>query len=200
MSRPVERHVENLTLVGFMGTGKSSVGRVVAQLLRYEFVDTDEILEQRAGLPISRIFAEQGEEAFRRMERELVAEMASWKQRVIATGGGLAANTDNLASLHTHSLLICLWASPEAIWERVRHQSHRPLLQDPDPLGRIRTLLEQRGPFYRQADILINSGTRSVREVAQQVVHEFNLARNHLQYQALAQAQARPKPGGEPSH
>ena len=177
-----------------MGTGKSSVGRVVAQMLRYEFVDTDELIEHRAGKPITRIFSEQGEPAFREMERALVGEMAGWKQRVIATGGGLPANADALASLRTHSLLVCLWASPEAIWQRVQHQTHRPLLQDPDPLGRIRALLEQRGPFYRQADILINSGIRSVREVAQQVVHEFHLARTHLQHQAEAQA------GGEHAH
>jgi len=176
MSGSSPRHIENLALVGFMGTGKSSVGRVVAQMLHYQFMDTDELLEARAGKSIARIFAEEGEPAFREMERALVSEMTEWKRRVIATGGGLPAGPSNLTSLRTHALLVCLWASPEAIWQRVQNQTHRPLLQDPDPLNQIRTLPEQRAPFYRQADVLINSGIRSVREVAQQVVHQFHLA------------------------
>jgi shikimate kinase len=176
MSGSSPRRIENLALVGFMGTGKSSVGRVVAQLLRYEFIDTDELLEKRASKTITRIFAEDGEPVFREMECALVSEMIGWRRRVIATGGGLVSDPNNLSSLRSHALLVCLWASPEVIWQRVRNQIHRPLLQDPDPLARIRTLLEQRAPSYRQADVLINSGIRSVREVAQQVAHQFHLA------------------------
>ena len=99
------------------------------------------------------------------------------QDKIISTGGGLAANDANIASLKQHALIVCLWATPEAIWERVRHQTHRPLLQGPDPLGKIRTLLEQRTPFYRQADVLVHTGTRSVREVAQHVLHQFQIAR-----------------------
>ena len=90
--------------------------------------------------------------------------------------GGLPANPENLASLKTHSLIVCLWASPEKIWERVRNQTHRPLLNDADPLGKIRQLLEAREPYYRQADVLINTEMRSLREVAQQVLHQFHMA------------------------
>lgn len=174
-----EREIHNLALIGFMGTGKSSVGRLAATLLRYDLIDTDEFIERRAGKSIARIFAEDGEAAFRERERQLVAEMRGWRKRVISTGGGLAANAANLASMKTHSLVVCLWASPEAIYERVKHQSHRPLLQGPDPLGKIRDLLEQRTPFYKEADVLIHTGTRSVREVAQQVLHQFHAARHH---------------------
>jgi shikimate kinase len=173
-----ERVIHNLALIGFMGTGKSSVGRLAAAHLRYELIDTDEILERRAGKSITAIFAEQGEAGFRELERRLVAEMNSWRRKVIATGGGLAANEANLASLKQHALVVCLWASPQEIWERVRDQTHRPLLQGPDPLGTIRALLEQRTPFYRQADVLVNSGMRSAREVAQQVLHHFHAARS----------------------
>ena len=171
------RQIHNLALVGFMGTGKSSVGRLVAAQLRYEFVDTDELIEKRAGKSITRIFAEDGEPAFRQIEQQIVAEMTGWRQKVISTGGGLAANDANIASLKQHALLVCLWATPEAIYQRVRHQSHRPLLQDPDPLGRIRSLLEQRTPFYKQADVLVNTAMRSIMEVTQQVAHQFQLAR-----------------------
>ena len=171
------RNVRNLALIGFMGTGKSSVGRLLAHQLRYEFVDTDDLLEARAGKPIARIFAEEGEETFRRLERELVGEMAAWKSHIIATGDGLAAEAANLESLKMHALVVCLWATPEAIWQRVKHQTHRPLLQDPDPMSRIRTLLERRTPIYRQADVLINTDLRSVKDVAQQVLHQFQDAR-----------------------
>lgn len=173
-----DRQFNNLALIGFMGVGKSSVGRAVAAQLRYEFVDTDECIEKRDGRSIARIFAESGEPAFREMERQLVEEMTGWNRKVISTGGGLAANDANLASLKRHALVVCLWATPESIYERVRHQSHRPLLQHPDPLARIRELLAQRTPYYRQADVLVHTGTRSVREVAQQVLHQLQLARS----------------------
>jgi shikimate kinase len=104
--------------------------------------------------------------------------MTRWRRKVISTGGGLAASEANLASLKQHALVVCLWASPEEIWERVRDQSHRPLLQGPDPLARIHALLEERTPFYRQADVLVTTGMRSAREVAQQVLHQFHSARS----------------------
>ena len=95
---------------------------------------------------------------------------------MISTGGGLPTNPENLAALKTHALVICLWASPEKIWERVRYQSHRPLLHDPDPQKKIRELLALREPFYKQADVLINTDQRFAREVAQQIVLQFKLA------------------------
>ncbi len=175
MSAP--RNIQNLSLVGFMGTGKSSVGHMVADQIGFQFLDTDMAIEQRTGKSITQIFAEQGEPVFRELERKLVAELASQKRLVISTGGGLAANLDNLNSLKTHSLVVCLWASPEAIYERVRHQGHRPLLVSPVPLEKIRALLSQREPFYRQADVLVNTERRAVKEVAQQVLHQLQLAR-----------------------
>ena len=83
---------------------------------------------------------------------------------------------ENVASLKRHALVVCLWASPEAIWRRVHHQSHRPLLHDKDPMAKIRQLLAEREPVYRAADVLVNTELRSVREVVQQVVHQFRLA------------------------
>jgi shikimate kinase len=170
------RNLVNLALIGFMGTGKSSVGRLVAEQLRFEFLDTDDLIEARSGKPISDIFAQNGESAFRQLECDLVQELASRRQTVISTGGGLPVNPASLNSLKQHALVVCLWSSPEKIFERVREQSHRPLLHAPDPLGRIRSLLATREPFYKQADVLLNSEFRSIREVAQQVIHQFRLA------------------------
>ena len=161
-----------------MGTGKSSVGRHVADVLHFAFLDTDRVIEARAGKTISGIFKQDGESAFREWERRVVQELARRSRTVIATGGGLPADETNLASLKTHALVICLWASPEAIWERTRAHNHRPLLNEPDPQAKIRTLLAQREPYYRQADVLVNTELRSIREVAQQVVHQFHMAQS----------------------
>jgi len=170
------RPLHNIALIGFMGTGKSAVGQVLAAQLHFTFLDTDHVIESRTGRTITDIFAKDGEPAFREMEGRLVQELASRRRTVISTGGGLPMNPDNLISLKTHSLVVCLWASPEKIRERVGSQTHRPILEGPNLLGRIRTLLTAREPFYRQADVLVNTEMRSVKEVAQQVLHQFQTA------------------------
>ena len=152
------------------------MGRLAADVMHFTFLDTDRVIEARAGKSVSDIFAQDGEPAFRHWEQRIVEELTRRDKTVIATGGGLPADPANLVSLKTHALVICLWASPEKILERVRHQSHRPLLNDPNPLAKIRSLLAAREPFYRQADVLMNTEMRSVREVAQQVIHQFQMA------------------------
>lgn len=172
------RRIQNIALIGFMGTGKSSVGRLVADQLHCTFLDTDDVIVARAGKSITDIFAQEGEAAFREREARLVEELALRTRTVIATGGGLPANPANLASLKTHALVICLWASPEVIWQHVRGQSHRPLLNESDPVATIRSLFAAREPYYRQADVLVNTEMRSLKEVAQQVIHQFRLAQS----------------------
>ncbi|TAL03766.1 MAG: shikimate kinase [Verrucomicrobia bacterium] len=172
------RNIQNIALIGFMGTGKSTIGRQVAEHLRFTFLDTDELIVAAAGKPVTEIFAQQGEAAFREMEHKCIQSLESRTQAVIATGGGVPVNPANLASLKTHALVVCLWASPEKIWENVRGQTHRPLVNVPDPKEKIRVLLAEREPFYRQADVLVNTGLRSQKEIAQQVITQFRLARN----------------------
>lgn len=171
-----ERQIQNLALIGFMGTGKSSVGRLVADLLHFTFLDTDKVIEAWAGKTISEIFEQQGEPVFRQWEQRLVQDLTRRTRTVISTGGGLPVNEANLGSLKSHSLVVCLWASPEKIFERVRNHSHRPLLAEAEPLEKIRRLLTERGPYYRQADVLVNTEMRPLREVAGQVIHQFRLA------------------------
>lgn len=170
------RHITNIALIGFMGTGKSSVGRMLAEQLHFSFLDTDDLIESRAGKTISAIFSEDGEPAFRQREKDLVVDLGTRKRTIISTGGGLGANEANLASLKEHALVVCLWASPEKIWERVRNQTHRPLLKEADPLAKIRQLLSAREKCYKQADVLMNTEVRSLKEVAQQVIHQFHIA------------------------
>ena len=169
------RNIVNLALIGFMGTGKTSVGRLVADQLHFDYLDTDELIVLRTGRSIAEIFKTDGEPAFRALEEQVVVELTSRTRTVIATGGGLPVNPANLASLKTHALVVCLWASPEKIWERVKNQTHRPLIHDPDPQKKIRDLLASREQFYKQADVLVNTDIRSPREVALHVVHQFRL-------------------------
>lgn len=173
------RRVRNLALIGFMGTGKSTVGHVAALQLGFDYLDTDRRIESRAGRAVAEIFAHDGEAAFREFERQVVRELEERDRTVIATGGGLGANPEHLASLKSHALVVCLWTTAEVIWERVRHQSHRPLLQVPDPLARIRALLAEREPFYRQADVLVHTGPRQLREVVEHVLREFRQAQRY---------------------
>ena len=170
------RAIRNLGLIGFMGTGKSSVGRLAAEMLGFTFLDTDRVIEAEAGMTIAEIFAQQGEPAFRKWEQRVIGELTHREKTVIATGGGLPTIEGNLDSLQSHAVVICLWATPRTILDRVASHTHRPLLNEPDPLAKIHSLLAVRNPFYRQADVLINTEQRSVREVAQQVVHKFRAA------------------------
>jgi shikimate kinase len=172
------RRIENLALIGFMGTGKSSVGRLVAGMFRYTYLDTDQVIEARAGKTITDIFQQDGEKAFRDWEARIVEELTHRRETVISTGGGLPINENNLVRLKTHALVVCLWASPETIFERVRGHEHRPLLKDPEPLSKIRELLAVREPCYRKADVLVNTEWRSLHEVATHVAHQFHLAQS----------------------
>jgi len=171
------RHLVNLALIGFMGTGKTSVGRLVAEQLHFEFLDTDDVIQTETGRSIADIFAQDGEPAFRALDRQGVGRLAGWAGAVISTGGGLPAQPENLAALKLHALVVCLWASPDKIWERVSHQDNRPLLNDPDPRAKINELLAAREPFYKQADVLVNTDLRTLSEVAHQVAHQYRFAR-----------------------
>jgi shikimate kinase len=119
------RRIVNLALIGFMGTGKTSVGRFVAEQLHFDYLDTDEIIQSRTSRSVADIFKTDGEPAFRTLEEKIVQELAARERTVIATGGGLPTNPANLTGLKAHALVICLWASPEKIWERVKNQTRK---------------------------------------------------------------------------
>lgn len=150
---------QNIVLTGFMGTGKSTLGRLLARRLSYEFIDTDCEIEKRADKTVAEIFRQQGESAFRQMERDLVRELAQKEGLVISTGGGLVMNPTNVEALIENSHIICLTASPDEILERMSGQpSTRPLLKEADPRKKIIQLLEQRSSVYAQFDQLATSG------------------------------------------
>ncbi len=141
----------NIVLTGFMGTGKTAVGRILANETGREFVDTDDLIVHRTGLSIVRLFRERGEEDFRRLETELIREYAGKRDLVIATGGRLMLNPLNALLVHGRAAIFCLVASPEEILARVKNDPRRrPLLEVDDPLLTIRKLLDQRQEGYNQ--------------------------------------------------
>ncbi|VTZ48221.1 Shikimate kinase / 3-dehydroquinate synthase [Methylocella tundrae] len=147
----------SIVLVGFMGSGKTSTGRRLAQRLGLPFVDADVEIEAAAGMTIAEIFAKHGEPSFRDGERRVMARILEDGPRVIATGGGAFLNEETRARIAKRGVSVWLKADPEVLWRRVRKRSHRPLLQSPDPEKTLRTLLEQRYPHYARADVTVIS-------------------------------------------
>jgi len=154
-----------------MATGKSAVGRALASRLGWREVDTDALIEQRAGRSIAEIFAAEGEEAFRELESEVAEEVARHAGSVIVTGGGIVLRERNMSALRLAGPVVCLTASVETILERTRGTSHRPLLRVEDPATRVRELLERRAPFYAKADHTIDTGALTVAEVCDRIVN-----------------------------
>ncbi len=149
---------QNIILTGFMGTGKSTIGRLLAKEIGYTFIDTDHVIEERVGKSIPQIFAEDGEEEFRRLEAELVQELADQQGLVIATGGGLVMNPENVVALEKTGKIFCLTATPEEILERVSRQpGSRPLLSERNPLLKITQLLSEREPTYKKFQQITSS-------------------------------------------
>jgi len=167
----------NIVLVGFMGSGKSSVGRALARAIGYGFVDTDEVIVEQEGRPITAIFETRGEAYFRGLERRVVREVTRRRSVVIATGGGVLGDAENLAALRACGLLVWLKAEPEVLLRRVRKEgATRPLLDVPDPLREIRRLLRRRRPSYTKADISIETGGITVEEAADEIRRKTGLS------------------------
>lgn len=159
--------IENVILVGFMGTGKTTVGKLLAQQLNKRFVDMDSIIEERAGKSIGQIFEEYGEPRFREMERALVQELAAKTGMVIATGGGIVLNPDNIGDFSRSGKVICLLASETEIMRRVSASTARPLLGKDDKLRSINNLMEKRRPLYESIPDRVNTSGLTPQEVAE---------------------------------
>lgn len=152
----------NIFLVGMMGSGKTTVGRALAQRLKLPFVDTDRILVERTGVPVATIFEIEGESGFRRRESTVLAELACGDDQVIATGGGAVLAAENRAVLRAGGTVVYLRARLDHLWERTRHDTSRPLLATADPRATLAALLEARDPLYREvAHVVVDTGTQS---------------------------------------
>ena len=163
----------NLVLTGFMGTGKTTVGRILADRLGYDFVDTDEVIESRAG-PIHEIFERDGEEAFREMERSVARELADRTSLVVATGGRMMLDAECSGRLEPAADVVCITAGPGTIIERIGDTALRPLLDVPDAPARVRELLAERAEGYGRFPSVDTEG-RSPDEVADAVLTRLGL-------------------------
>jgi len=158
----------NIVLTGFMGTGKSTVGRLLAERLGVDFVDTDELIVARDGRTIAEIFREEGQAAFREWERRVACELGQRDNLVIATGGRMMLDEVNAAALLENGRVFCLTAAPETIIARLEGDVRRPLLNVPDPAAKIRQLLEKRAVAYGRFPQIDTEGKTAV-QVAEEI-------------------------------
>jgi len=160
----------NIVLCGFMATGKSSVGKRLAEIVHYDFLDLDTEIEAEAGMSIPEIFSSRGEPEFRALESRMVERVAEKKGYVIAAGGGTIVDPKNLARFKLGGVIITLTADIQTIVQRVGKGDDRPMLREGDRLERIRTLLQKRKQVYAKADIILDTSSLSIDEVAQHLV------------------------------
>jgi len=165
---------ENIFLVGMMGAGKTSVGRMLARKLGKTFYDSDQVIEARTGVRIPVIFELEGEEGFRTREAAVIEELTRLSGIVLATGGGAVLMEPNRERLRTRGVVVYLRASVNELWSRTRHDRNRPLLNTPDPLARLRDLHAQRDPLYREvAHMVVDTGTQSVKLLVQRLERQL---------------------------
>lgn len=171
----VKRSSGNIFLVGMMGAGKTTVGKLLAQQLGKTFVDSDEEIQQRTGVTIPHIFDVEGEAGFRQRETNVIQDLVRLDNLVLATGGGAVLNGQNRDALRGNGIVIYLRSSVHDLWQRTRHDRNRPLLQTADPRATLKNLYEQRDPLYSQvADLVISTGKQSVHSLVMQLQQELN--------------------------
>jgi shikimate kinase len=166
----VKSPTQNIALIGFMAVGKSAVGRNLAKRLRRRFVDLDRLIEKSEGMKVRDIFEQKGESFFRQSEKQTLAQVLREQGQVIATGGGVVLDDDNLALLREKTLLVCLSASTEAILRRVGSGATRPLLKGPNRRERIEELVQARQARYAQADVTIDTDELTLNQVVDKII------------------------------
>ncbi|MCC5877560.1 MAG: shikimate kinase [Candidatus Sumerlaeia bacterium] len=163
-----------VTLIGPMGAGKTDVGSSLAEILGYDFIDTDKLIEKKAGKKIAAIFSEQGEPAFRQLEAEVISKLADETSKVLATGGGAVIDPQNRHVFETIGLTVYLKATPRELYQRIKNDTSRPLLAGKeDPRGEIKRILTEREHLYLEADITIDTEDLSVEEVVDVLIDEL---------------------------
>jgi shikimate kinase len=165
------KRAANLYLVGLMGAGKTTVGRVLARRLKLRFLDSDQEIERRCGVKIPVIFEIEGEAGFRARETAVLGELTQLHGIVLATGGGVVVAEENRRLLAASGSVVYLHAQPEDLYERVRHDRNRPLLATAEPRRRLRELYAERDPLYRSlADLVVDTGKQGVAALARELL------------------------------
>ena len=162
--------MKNIALIGLMGSGKSTVGALLAQKLNMNFVDIDAEIEKKEKITISEIFMQKGEPYFREAETQTIKDFTSQNNQIISTGGGAVQDKKNLGILKQNCTVIYLKASPEVLFSRIKEDTSRPLLQNAEPQKTLEELLEKRQENYKKADIIINTDSKIVDEVLNEII------------------------------
>ncbi|NTU42483.1 MAG: shikimate kinase [Nitrospirales bacterium] len=165
--------MRNIVLTGFMGTGKTEVGRMLAERLGFALIDADSEIEREQGIAITEIFQRSGEAGFRDIEADVIRRLSERGRTVISTGGGAVLRQENMDNLRKKGVIVCLTASAETIYNRICTDTGRPLLQVEDPKAKIRELLDFRKPFYEKADIMIDTEGKTPHEVTEEIIVRF---------------------------
>ncbi|HXX57534.1 MAG TPA: shikimate kinase [Thermodesulfovibrionales bacterium] len=169
--------MKNIVLTGFMGTGKTEVGRELSHILGWRLIDLDDEIVKAKGMSINQIFSAFGEPAFRDIETEMIREISMKKSIIVSTGGGAVLRKENIDMLREQGVIVNLSATPETVVKRTSGNDERPLLRVEDPLGRIRELLEFRRPFYENADVLIDTESKTPLRVAEEILERIGWKR-----------------------
>jgi shikimate kinase len=171
---PGMKRAGNLYLVGLMGAGKTTVGRLLARRLKLRFLDSDHEIERRCGVKVPVIFEIEGEAGFRSRESQAIAELTALEGIVLATGGGVVISGENRRLLAASGTVVYLCARPEDLYDRVRHDRNRPLLATPDRVARLRELYAERDPLYRAiADLVVDTGRQGVQALARDLLDKL---------------------------
>jgi shikimate kinase len=162
----------NVVITGFMCSGKTSVGKKLAEKLNFDFLDTDDLIENKVGMRITEIFEKYGEPYFRELEAQIIKEVSEKDKLVISTGGGVVLREENVNNLRKNGVIINLVAKPETIYERLKKQPGiRPLLNKPNPLEEIKKLLEYRERYYKNCDFRVETDNLSVEEIVEKILN-----------------------------
>ena len=173
----MNKETANIYLIGMMGSGKSTIGEYVARELGMNFFDSDLEIEKKTGKSVNALFADNGEEEFRSLEQEFINSGHPGRNAVISCGGGLCTIEGMLNKIKQKGLVICLWASPHIIFERLREDRSRPLLNVKDPKREIQRICDSRKDTYLSANLVIDCDNLSISQVAEKIVNEArNLA------------------------
>lgn len=165
--------MKNIVLTGFMGTGKSGIGRILSKKLSYTLIDSDAEIEKEQKMSITDIFRQHGEATFRDIESDVIKRLSEMANVVISTGGGVVLRESNIENLRKNGVIVCLTASAETILRRVEHSNDRPLLQVDNPLQKIKEMLSSREQYYRNADITISTEGKSPKEIASEILEKL---------------------------
>jgi shikimate kinase len=161
----------NIILIGFMGSGKTTIGHLLARELKMNFLDTDELIQKTDGRTINEIFKNEGEVYFRELETEVIKTLQDYDHFVLSTGGGIVLRAENVALLKTMGPVILLWADAEVVFERVKNEKHRPLLNVADPKAEMVKILESRELIYnRAADYKVDTSKMTPQAAAKEII------------------------------